>query len=70
MWLRQRVRELEVRLASLLFESSMSLAGCPCRGENQVTIQLGWSAGGSLDTGTKWGIDKLHALHQLFTTGP
>lgn len=23
-----------------------------------------------LDTATKWGIDKLHALHQLFTTGP
>lgn len=23
-----------------------------------------------LDTTTKWGIDKLHALHQLFTTGP
>ena len=22
-----------------------------------------------LDTATKWGIDKLHALHQLFTTG-
>ena len=23
-----------------------------------------------LDTATKWGIDKLHALQQLFTTGP
>jgi transposase len=23
-----------------------------------------------LDTATKWGINKLHALHQLFTTGP
>ncbi len=23
-----------------------------------------------LDTATKWGLDKLHALHQLFTTGP
>jgi transposase len=23
-----------------------------------------------LDTATKWGIDKLHALRQLFTTGP
>jgi transposase len=23
-----------------------------------------------LDTATKWGITKLHALHQLFTTGP
>jgi len=22
-----------------------------------------------LDTATKWGIDKLDALHQLFTTG-
>ena len=23
-----------------------------------------------LDTATKWGLDKLDALHQLFTTGP
>jgi transposase len=23
-----------------------------------------------LDTATKWGIDQLDALHQLFTTGP
>jgi transposase len=23
-----------------------------------------------LDTATKWGLDKLHALQQLFTTGP
>lgn len=23
-----------------------------------------------LDTATKWGLDKLHVLHQLFTTGP
>jgi transposase len=23
-----------------------------------------------LDTTTKWGIDKLHALQELFTTGP
>ncbi len=43
-----------------------SSAGCPRTLQGPADFAIAHSY---LDTANKWGIDKLHALRQLFTTG-